>query len=124
MRKVKITVGDVALTAELFDTPTADAIYDALPIESAVQTWGEEVYFATPVQVEQETTAKTVVDPGEIAFWLAGDSIAIGYGPTPASRGKEIRLASPGNIWARTNNDVRQLAGARDGDPTRVEVLK
>ena len=121
MRKVRISAGDVALTAELFDTATADAIYEALPIEGAAQTWGEEVYFDTPVEAEQETVAKTVIDPGEIAFWVAGNCIAIGFGPTPASRGKEIRLASPANIWARTNDDVKQLSAVRDGDPISVE---
>ena len=121
MREVSITVGAVVLTVELYDTPTADAVYDALPFEAQAQTWGEEVYFSTPVEAPQETDAKTVIDPGEIAFWLAGNCIAIGYGPTPVSRGKEIRLASPGNVWARTSDDVKQLAVVKDGDTARVE---
>ena len=121
MREVSITVGTVVLTAELYDTPTADTIYGALPFEAQAQTWGEEVYFPTSVEALQETDAKTVIDPGEIAFWLAGNCIAIGYGPTPVSRGKEIRLASPGNVWARTSDDVKKLAAVKDGDKVRVE---
>ncbi len=121
MREVSITVGAVALTVELYETPTADAVYDALPFEAQAQTWGEEAYFQTPVEALQETDAKTVIDPGEIAFWLAGNCIAIGYGPTPVSRGKEIRLASPGNVWARTSDDVKKLAAVKDGDKVRVE---
>ncbi len=54
MRKIRMTIGTVALIAELFETPTADAIHDSLPFESTAQTWGEEVYFATPVDVPQE----------------------------------------------------------------------
>ena len=124
MRKITITVGAVELIAELLDTPTAEAIHEALPIEATAQTWGDEVYFETPVRAAQETDAKTVVAPGEIAFWVAGNCIAIGFGPTPVSRGGEIRLASPANIWARTNDDVKALKVARDGDPIRVEVVR
>jgi len=122
MRTIVITVGAVRLRAELLDTPTADAIYRSLPIESEARTWGEEIYFSTPVQVTKETDARDVVEAGEIAFWVEGHSIAIGYGRTPVSRGNEIRLVSPVNVWARALDDVRTLAKAGDGETVRVEA--
>jgi hypothetical protein len=124
MRKIRMTIGTVALTAELFDTATADAIHDSLPFESTAQTWGEEVYFATPVEVRLEADAKAVVEAGELAFWVEGNSIAIGFGPTPISRGDEIRLAAPTNIWGRALDDVRLLASVEDGDAISVERME
>lgn len=123
MRRLKMTIGSVEITAEVFDTPTADAIYDSLPFTSTAQTWGEEVYFAAPVAVAREADAKAVVEAGELAFWVEGDSIAIGFGPTPISEGDEIRLAAPTNIWGRAVDDVRALNAVRDGDSIRVERL-
>ncbi len=123
MRKIKFTLGAVELTAELLDTPTADAIYHHLPLHSRAHTWGEEVYFPIPVQVELEADARDVVQPGELAFWVEGHAIAIGFGRTPISRGEEIRLAARTNIWARTSDDIKQLSRVRDGDPITVESL-
>ena len=116
-----MTLGSVTLEAELCSTPTADAIYEKLPFTSTASTWGEEVYFSTPVQVEKESDAKDVVVAGELAFWVEGDSIAIGFGPTPVSRGNEIRLAARTNIWGRALAPVRQLKKVDDGDPIKVE---
>jgi len=121
MRKLKMTIGGIEITAELFDTPTADAIYENLPFSSTARTWGEEVYFDTPVRSENEADARDVVEAGELAFWLAGNAIAIGFGPTPVSQGDEIRLASPCNIWGRAVEDVRGLMVVKDGDPITVE---
>ena len=123
MRKLKMTIGGIEITAELFDTPTADAIYQKLPFSSTARTWGEEVYFDTPVTSENEADARDVVEAGELAFWLAGNAIAIGFGPTPVSQGEEIRLASPCNVWGRAVEDVRGLMVVKDGDPITVERL-
>ena len=123
MRKLKMTIGGIEITAELFDTPTADAICQNLPFSSTARTWGEEVYFDTPVTSENEADARDVVEVGELAFWLAGNAIAIGFGPTPVSQGEEIRLASPCNVWGRAVEDVRGLMVIKDGDPITVERL-
>jgi len=118
-----MTIGDVEITAELFDTETATAILAALPFSSTARTWGEEVYFDTPVLAEHEADARDVVEAGELAFWLAGSAIAIGFGPTPVSQGDEIRLASPCNIWGRALDDVRTLDTVKDGDAITVEAI-
>jgi uncharacterized protein len=123
MRKLRMDIGGVEIIAELFDTPTADAIHGAAPFSSTAQTWGEEVYFSTPVTVVREADARDVVEAGELAFWVEGDSIAIGFGRTPVSRGDEIRLAAPTNIWGRAIENVRALSAVDPGAPIHVEVL-
>lgn len=112
------------LTATLEETPTSKALMGALPISSAAHTWGEEVYFTTPVSPALEANAQQVVEPGTVAFWTDGDALALPYGPTPISRGAECRLASPCNVLGRIDGDPRLLATVRDGDPVRVERVE
>ncbi len=123
MRKLKMFIGPVAITAALFDTPTAAAIYESLSFTATAHLWGEEVYFSTPVQVPREAEARDLVEAGELAFWVEGDSIEIGFGPTPTSSGDEIRLAALTNIWGRALDDVAQLAAVSEGAPITVMAL-
>ena len=120
--RIRFEFGSLTLDAELLDTPTAKAIAQALPITSAAMTWGEEVYFDTPVKVAREKDARAVVTPGEIAYWPEGPALAIGFGRTPISHGTETRLASPCNVFARAIGDVKGLKAIKAG--TRVQVAK
>jgi hypothetical protein len=121
MRALKMTIGPVVIRAELLDTPTADALWAAAPFEARASNRGDEVYFRTPVALTREAGAKDVVEPGELAFWPDGDAIAIGFGPTPISRGAECRLASPCNIWGRALDDVQALRAVKSGAAIKVE---
>src|SRR5688572_724854 len=104
--RIKITAGEVAATATLNESATAQAIWSALPIEARGSTWGDEIYFAIPVDKGEED-AKAVVDLGDLAYWPPGKAFCIFFGPTPASHGDECRPASPVNV-----------VGKIDGDPT------
>jgi hypothetical protein len=119
--RIRFDFGTLTLEADLLDTPTAKAIAAALPYETSVMTWGEEVYFDVPVEVRREQGARAVMEPGEIAYWPEGPAIAIGYGRTPISEGNEIRLASPCNVFASAVGDVKSLRQIKAG--TRVKVL-
>lgn len=122
MADLRLRSGNIVIGIDLLDTPTASLICDQLPITSQVQTWGEEIYFQVPVQADLETDARDVVVAGEIAFWVEGGCIAIGYGPTPISKGNEIRLAARTNIWAKARDDVRQFKSLSAGDTITLEM--
>ena len=120
MRRMIIEFDRVTISVDLLETPTADALWAALPFEADARTWGAEVYFDTPVSVKREANARAIMQAGEIAFWTDGDAIAIGFGPTPVSRGDEIRLASPANIFGTTEDDVTSLKVVRPGEQVRL----
>jgi hypothetical protein len=111
------------LEVELFDTPTARALLEALPFESRAQTWGEEVYFATPVKAKLEKDARQVVDPGTVCFWTEGDAIALPYGRTPISTDERPKLANRCNVLGSIVGDPKRLAAVKGGETVRVEKL-
>jgi hypothetical protein len=120
MNKIRIKAGTAYLTVDVFDTPTGRAILDKIPFTSTAQTWGDEIYFTTPVVMSKEDDARDIVEAGELAFWVEGNCIAIGFGPTPISKGSEIRLAAETNIWGQSLTDVCILSQVQEGDPVSV----
>jgi uncharacterized protein len=118
-RVIRITAGQVSATAELNDSRTAGAIWDALPIEAKADTWGDEIYFGIPVRVETDH-AKEVVALGDLGYWPPGHAFCIFFGPTPVSRGDEIRPASPVNVIGRVSGDATVFKKVRAG--TRVTL--
>ncbi|MEE8320456.1 MAG: cyclophilin-like fold protein [Gammaproteobacteria bacterium] len=124
MTIIRIQAGTISLTARTLDTPTAKAILEKIPFTSTAQTWGDEVYFSTPVDIQKEVDARDVVEPGELAFWVEGSCIAIGFGPTPISKGSEIRLAAKTNIWGHSLTDVSALSRVREGETVSVTLCE
>ena len=119
--KVRISAGKVNLVAELRDTPTVQALASALPFEASAQTWGEEVYFSTPVSVKLEPDAKQVVEPGTVCFWTEGDALALPFGRTPISTDEKPKLASRCNVLGNIVGDAKALASIKAGAKVRVE---
>ena len=123
MRKVILKCKGKELVFELRDTLTADIIYNSLPLKSKIQKWGEEIYFDTGLSIELEKNAKSVVNIGEIAFWNSGSAVAIGYGKTPISKGNEIRLISPCNIWADCKFDKSYIENIKENETVILEKV-
>jgi hypothetical protein len=119
-RKIRITVGKVTADAVLNGSRTAAAVWDALPLSIPGQTWGDEIYFEIPVKAKAED-ARAVVEMGDLAYWPPGSAFCIFYGPTPASRGDEIRPASAVNVFGRLLGDPTVFKTVRSGTTVRVE---
>jgi hypothetical protein len=121
MKVIRISVGDLDLEAELFDTDTAQAVYDSLPVETGFSTWGDEFYFEIPVSMDLDDTATTDVRVGDIGFWPPGSALAIFFGPTPMSKGEEPVPASEVNVVGRIKGDSTVLKDVKSADGIRIE---
>lgn len=119
-RRVTITAGAVSVGAVLNASKTADAIWEALPLEARANRWGDEIYFATPVRLGSED-GQEVVEVGDLAYWPPGNAFCIFWGPTPASRGSEIRPASAVNVLGRIDGDATVFSTIRSGVTVRIE---
>ena len=124
MRKVRISVENLSMDAELFDTPTAQKILEALPLESAVNVWGDEIYFDVPLNLEQEPDARENVAVGDLGYWPAGPAFCIFFGRTPVSRTDQPRAYSPVNVFGRVVGDAKQFKGVPNGAIIRVTSVE
>jgi len=118
-----VTSATGKVVAELLEgknTKTSEALWSALPIEGSANRWGDEIYFGIPVTVGLEEAQQTV-DVGDIGYWPPGKAFCIFFGPTPASKGKEPRAASPVNVFARIVGDPLVFRKVKDGDKVRIE---
>lgn len=94
---------------------------EALPISASARTWGDEIYFPIPVEAELED-GKEVVEMGDLGYWPPGNAFCIFFGPTPVSRGTEIRPASAVTIIGRVDGDATIFRGVGSGEAVVVEA--
>lgn len=120
--RIKISAGLVEAEAELDSSRTAKAIWSALPFSSTAQRWGDEVYFSIPVTLESENQ-REVVRAGDLGYWPPGSAFCIFFGLTPASRGNEIRPASPVNVFGKLTDSPEIFRKVKDGSVIKVERL-
>ena len=123
-RKIAVTAGSVLVTATLNDSSTAEALWDALPLEASANTWGDEIYFRISVNADEEDGASDVVDMGALAYWPPGQALCLFFGRTPASRGDEIRAASAVNVIGSVEGDATVLKQVKSGARVFVERLE
>jgi hypothetical protein len=121
--KLMIRVGSLSIEAALDDTPTAREIASALPIRTAFNTWGDEIYFGIPVEAVLDETAREIVDLGDLGYWPPGHAFCIFFGPTPMSQAGEIRPASAVNIIGRVIGDARQFKQAMQAREIVLEAV-
>ena len=119
-RRIRFTAGGVEVVAELCDTPTAGLVWEALPITASGSTWGDEIYFRTPVS-DEERDAVATVEMGAVAYWPAGRALCLFFGPTPASAGGEPAAISPVNPVGMIEGDALALRAVRSGAAVSVE---
>ena len=117
---ITISVENLTVGAELGTSATAIKILAALPFESTVNTWGDEIYFTIPVTMQQESDARAEVEIGELAYWPMGKAFCIFFGPTPVSRDEKPRAYSPVNVFGRVLGDATAFKGIANG--ARIHV--
>lgn len=122
MAMIRIHAGTARFEVVLDDTPTAQALLEALPFESVAQTWGEELYFETPVNANLEPEARQTVEAGTVCFWVEGSALALPWGRTPISTDARPKLVSPCNVLGKILGDAQQLAQVKSGEPVIVEA--
>ena len=123
MKKIKIKFLNNFIIVQLNNTDTAKKIYNSCPMRSITNTWGNEIYFETAIKVKKDKTAKDIINLGEIAYWVEGSSIAIGFGPTPISKADEIRLVTKANIIGKTKSNLSSLGMVNSGEIVIVERM-
>ncbi len=122
-KKIKIIFksAGIELRGELYDTPTAQKVWDVLPHSTPINTWGEEIYFDIPVTLPLEPDARANVEVGEIGYWNVGKSMCLFWGRTPASKDEKPVAASPVNIFGKVIGDATVLNAVEDSAEVIVE---
>lgn len=109
------------MEAELNESRTANTIWENLPLEGTVQTWGDEIYFGVDIE-EIEEDPVSEVNVGDLAFWPDGKYFCIFFGETPISRDGAIIPAGPVNIIGKILDDPTLWRQVPEG--TQIKVVK
>jgi hypothetical protein len=120
-KRIRITVGGVQLEAELKGTKTAGEVYAALPVDAPINVWGEEFYFKLAGVKDYRETATNQVKVGDVAYWGAGQVLAIFFGRTPMSMGPDPVPADRVNVIGKIVGDATQLRRVMEASTIRVE---
>lgn len=120
-KRIRITVGGVQLEAELKGSKTAGEVYAALPVDAPINSWGEEFFFKLAGVKDYRETATNQVKVGDVAYWGAGQVLAIFFGRTPMSMGPDPVPADRVNVIGKIVGDATQFRRVMEATTIRVE---
>jgi len=123
-QQINIIVGQVELTAELNDSPSAKTLVKMLPLKFRMSRWGDEYYGDCGLAIEEEPQARTLMEVGELAVWPPGSALCIFFGPTPASTGDQPIAASKVNPIGRVTSQLDSLKKLGPSIQLRVELAE
>jgi len=92
--RIVVEIGGKQLHAELSDSPAARRVAGALPLAISMSRWGDEYYGSAGLVIPEDSSARELMEVGEIAWWPPGKALCIFFGPTPASTDDRPRAAS------------------------------
>ena len=120
-KRVLLRAGQIETEAQLNNTRTAQAIWEALPLKGHVNLWGDEIYFSIPPNLQLEA-GQDVVSIGDLGYWPAGNAFCIFFGPTPVSSSGEIRAASQVAVFGKVIGDATVFKKVSSG--TEIKICK
>lgn len=120
MKRIKISVSGLEREARLNDSPMAQSFWKTLPVRGQANKWGDEIYFRIPAPIA-EGEKKSVVEKGDIAFWPSGSAFCFFFGPTPMSKGDEIRPASEVILLGKVEGELDSFKSVKDGEEVLIE---
>ena len=121
MTHIRIQIGEIEIYGAVNDSDVAKSVVSVLPINSSFNTWGDEIYFPIPIELDI-TDGQEVVLAGDIAYWPPGHALCIFYGETPASRDGEIRAASEVYVIGNIQADADVLKSVDKGAKISIEL--
>ena len=122
--KIQIKAGPVQATATLNNSATAQIIADALPIKASANTLGRRKSISAFRWTLAWSRGRKWWNWATWAIGRRGRAFCIFFGPTPASRGDEIRPASAVTVIGRVCGDATAFKRAPAGAPVTIEIVE
>ena len=102
-----IEIDGAQYEVELYEGTAVRELLESLPQRISMSRWGDEFYGTLARKVDcAGDPLRDVFAVGEIALWPSGNALCIFFGPTPASRAGEPRMASPGVALGKIKGDA------------------
>lgn len=117
--QIQLVSGSLSLEGSLIDNQTAACIFNNLPFNAHVNTWGQEIYFSLPFSCPPGELTEEV-EVGTIAYWPEGNSLCVFFGRTPASSDERPRPASGVVLLGEITADAASLKSLKSGDKITV----
>jgi uncharacterized protein len=123
-RYLTIRSEEADLKVDLGGGPTAEEIWECLPLEGSANFWGDEIYFEIPVSIGPESEAWETVEVGDVCYWPQGEALCLFFGPTPVNTDEKPRAASPITVVGRISEGLDDIERIESGETLRVEGVE